>query len=101
VKQHFAESQEIAKMQASQIRSLVIDWLDDNYHFGEAEKAIGTDEDKSFLRNGILDSLGFVKLVLFLEAKCGIRIDRKDISPANFDSLQKIVTYVSALLSSR
>lgn len=84
-------------MLAPALRKLVIDWLDDNYHFGDAEALIGDDEDKSFLRNGILDSLGFVKLVLYLESTCGIEIDRRDLSPANFDSLQKIVTYVASL----
>jgi acyl carrier protein len=79
------------------VRKLVIDWLDDNYHFGDAEQLIGGEEDKSFLRNGILDSLGFVKLILFLETRCGVQVERKDISPANFDSLQRIVTYVAKL----
>jgi acyl carrier protein len=86
-------------MQPSDIRRMVIDWLDDNYHFGEAEALIGDDEDKSFLRNGVLDSLGFVKLILHLEDTCKVQIDRKDVSPANFDSLLKIVTYVSAQLT--
>ena len=84
-------------MSAAGVRKLVVDWLDDNYHFGEAEALIAGDDDRSFLRNGILDSLGFVKLVLFLESTCGVTIDRKDLSPANFDSLLKIVTYVTRL----
>jgi acyl carrier protein len=81
---------------ASALRKLVVDWLDDNYHFGDAERMIGGDDDLSFLRNGILDSLGFVKLILYLEAACSVKLDRKDITPANFDSLRRIVTYVSA-----
>ncbi|MEZ5660714.1 MAG: hypothetical protein R3E83_20060 [Burkholderiaceae bacterium] len=56
------------------LRTLVIDWLDDEIHFGEAEALIGDDE-RSFLGNGILDSLGFVKLILHLENSCGVRLD--------------------------
>ena len=78
------------------LRQLVIDWLDDNYHFGEAEQVIG-DDDRSFLRNGVLDSLGFVKLVLFLENKLGLTIERKHLAPDNFDSLRKIVAHVTGL----
>jgi acyl carrier protein len=78
------------------LRQLVIDWLDDNYHFGEAEQVIG-DDDRSFLRNGVLDSLGFVKLVLFLENKLGLTLERKHLTPDNFDSLRKIVTHVTGL----
>lgn len=78
------------------LRQLVIDWLDDNYHFGEAETVIG-DDDRSFLRNGVLDSLGFVKLILFLETRLGVALERKHLTPDNFDSLRKIVTHVAAL----
>jgi acyl carrier protein len=76
-----------------EVRRLVIDWLDDNFHFGDADKLIETD-DRSFLDNGILASLGFVQLVVHLEDKYTIRIDRKDLSRENFDSMAKIVTYV-------
>ncbi len=77
------------------VRQLVIEWLDDNYHFGDAESLIQSDE-RSFLEHGILDSLGFVKLILHLENTYALRIERKDLSPANFDSLGKIVRYVTA-----
>jgi acyl carrier protein len=84
-------------MNEQAFKQVIIDWLDDNYHFGDAAEKIGADEDKSFLQNGILDSMGFVKLVLFIEQTCKIQLDRKDISPANFDSLKRIVNYVTAL----
>jgi len=79
------------------LRRTVVDWLDDNFHFGDTEALLGGDDEKSFLRNGILDSLGFVKLILFLEDTCRVRIERKDLTRENFDSLGKIVRYVSAL----
>lgn len=80
---------------AADVRRLVIDWLDDQYHFGDAEAKIG-DDSRSFLQNGILDSLGFVRLVLHLEDTYHIRIDRRELTPQNFDSLAKIVGYVTA-----
>lgn len=76
------------------LRQAVIDWLDDHYHFGDAATLIG-DDDVSFLDHAILDSLGFVNLVLHLEKVYGFRIDRKDLSRANFDSLRKIASYVA------
>ena len=84
-------------MGSAELRQKVIDWLDDNYHFGDTETLLAGDDEKSFLQNGILDSLGFVKLMLFLEDTFAIQIDRKDVRPENFDSLGKIVRYVSAL----
>lgn len=78
---------------AASVRQIVIDWLDDNYHFGDAERLI-KDDEQSFLQNGILDSLGFVRLVLHLEQTFSVTIDRKHLTPANFDSLGKIVRYI-------
>lgn len=80
---------------AHPLRQTIIDWLDDNYHFGEAATKI-RDDDMSFLTGGILDSLGFVQLVLFLENTFKLKINRKELTPKNFDSLNKIITYVSA-----
>jgi acyl carrier protein len=77
------------------LRQLILDWLDDNYHFGEAARRVGSD-DTSFLKNGILDSLGFLQLVLHLESTLGIKIDRKQLSPKNFDTLNQIIAYVTA-----
>jgi acyl carrier protein len=77
------------------VRQSVIDWLDDNYHFGDAATLIKAD-DMSFLDHGVLDSLGFVQLILYLEKSFKIQINRKDLSRANFDSLGKIVSYVTS-----
>ena len=76
------------------IRSAIIDWLDDSYHFGDAEKLIG-DDDRSLLDNGILDSLGYVNLTLFLEQHFHLKIDRKSLTRENFDSIRKIVSYIA------
>ncbi|MFT3924992.1 MAG: acyl carrier protein [Myxococcales bacterium] len=75
------------------VRRAVIDWLDDKYHFGDAETLIKSD-DLSLLENGVLDSLGFVNLTLFLEENYKLKIDRKSLTRENFDSLRKITTYV-------
>ena len=85
-----AESSEPAY---SEVRRVVIDWLDDNFHFGDAATLV-QDDERSFLDNGILASLGFVQLIVYIEDKYRITIDRKDLSRENFDSMGKIVSYV-------
>ena len=77
------------------IRQDIIDWLDDQIHFGEAASLIRNDE-MSFLENGILDSLGFVRLVVYLEERYHLTIDRKVLTRENFDSLGLIVRFISA-----
>jgi acyl carrier protein len=84
---------------ASRIRQDIIDWLDDQLHFGEAATLIRSD-DMSFLENGVLDSLGFVRLVVYLEERYGIVIDRKVLTRENFDSLGKIVRHVEQRMTS-
>ena len=76
------------------LRKLVIDWLDDNFHFGDAAALVANDE-LSFLDNGILTSLGFVQLILFLEDKFAIKIDRKHLTRENFDGMRKILDFVT------
>jgi acyl carrier protein len=80
---------------AAAVRQRVIDWLDDNHHFGDAATLI-RDDEMSFMDKGILDSLGFVNLILHLEDSYGIKVNRRELSRANFDSLGKIVRYVIA-----
>jgi acyl carrier protein len=79
----------------ARLRQGIVDWLDDSYHFGEAAAKI-KDDDASFLKHGVLDSLGFVQLILHLEKTLKLKIDRKQISPKNFDSMNKILDYVTA-----
>jgi len=75
------------------LRQVILDWLDDNYHFGDAAKVV-RDDQMSFLQGGVLDSLGFVQLVLFIEKTFGMKINRKELSPKNFDSMGKIMAYL-------
>ena len=77
------------------IKTAVIDWLDDNYHFGDAQSLI-KDDDMSLLDHGVLDSLGYVNLTMFLEKTFALKIDRKSLSRDNFDSMNKIAAYITS-----
>jgi len=48
----------------------------------------------SLIESGILDSLGVLKLVMFLEERYGIQVDAGDVIPKNFDSIDAICAYV-------
>ena len=82
-------------MTDAELRRLIIEWLDDQYHFGDAASLIVSDEH-SFLELGVLTSLGFVQLVLFLERRLGIAIARGALTRANFDGMNKILAFVRA-----
>jgi acyl carrier protein len=54
------------------------------------------DDDASFLENGIIDSLGFMELVAFVEKEYGIKVAPQDLVPDNFDSVNKLSRFVSS-----
>ncbi len=77
-------------MDRAAIRQHIVDWLDDNHHFGDAERLIVND-DISWIDHGILKSLAFVELILFLEDTCGVELPRDTLTRENFDGMNKIL----------
>jgi acyl carrier protein len=72
------------------VRLLIVEWLDDNFHFGEAESLLIND-DISWLDNGVLTSLGFVELILYLEDTLRVELPRDTLTRENFDGMNKIL----------
>jgi len=52
------------------------------------------DESESMLERGMIDSVGVLNLVTFLEDRYKIEIEDDDLMPENFDSLAAINNYV-------
>jgi len=50
--------------------------------------------DDDLFEKGIIDSLGFLTLVSFLEQNFQITIDDEDIVPENFISVQSMTKYI-------
>lgn len=51
-------------------------------------------DDESFLGSGLIDSLGILQLVSFVEAQYGIQVADTDLTPDNFDSVARLAAYV-------
>lgn len=58
---------------------------DDGFPYGD---------DVSFLDEGIVDSIGVMELVGFVEEKFGVKVDDLDVTPENFDSVEKMTAYI-------
>jgi acyl carrier protein len=54
----------------------------------------GFADDASFLREGILDSLGMLELVGFLEREFQLRVAEAELVPENLDSLDNASAFV-------
>lgn len=73
------------------IKNLVRKFLLDNFVMG-GNVAIA--DDTSFMKGHILDSTGFIELILFIEESFGVKVDDAEMLPENFDSLLNIEGYV-------
>ena len=59
---------------------------------GSGLESIRPDED--LLAADLIDSLGITELVSFLEAKYGIAVSDDQLTPDNFQTIEKIVAFV-------
>jgi acyl carrier protein len=55
-------------------------------------------DDSSFLREGIVDSMGIVELVAFVSATFQIEVTRDDVVLENFDSIERLAAFVAQKL---
>ena len=56
-------------------------------------------EAKEGTREGIIDSLGVVELVEFVQSRFGVRVDQQEVVPDNFDSVSRLAAYVRRKLA--
>lgn len=76
-----------------QIKSFIVE----NFLFGER----GLEDDEPLFESGIIDSLGLIKLIAFVEKNFNISIDMGEIMIENFNTLNDIMeTLRSGLKSS-
>lgn len=64
-----------------------------------SEEAFEYDDDDSFLENGIVDSVAVMELALFVEETYRITVDDHEITPDNFDSVNKLARYIRSRLN--
>ncbi|MBL8514830.1 MAG: acyl carrier protein, partial [Betaproteobacteria bacterium] len=53
----------------------------------------------SFLESGTIDSTGVLEVILFMEERFGIKVEDRDLTPANIDSVDNQVRFVMAKLA--
>jgi acyl carrier protein len=75
-----------------QLRQFVVD----NFLFGQP--ADGLADTDSFLDRGIIDSMGVLELVGFLEESYGITIQDQELIPDNLDSIDKVASFLQRKL---
>lgn len=56
-------------------------------------------DDDSFLEKGLVDSMGILHLIAFVEDKYGIRPADQDLTTENWDSIRRMSDYIRGKLA--
>lgn len=78
------------------VKQKVWNFILDNFLMG-SETAIS--DEASFMDSHIIDSTGFLELIMFVEETFGIRVSNSEMVPENLDSLNAIDSYMKRKLS--
>lgn len=75
-----------------EVTNEILHWVKENA--AKDKRGMEILPETSFLANNILDSLGFLSLVTFLEERFGVKVDEDDMLPENFESAESVAKLV-------
>jgi len=81
-------------MDENQVQNEVRTFLVDTFPFVDEDFAFASDD--SLVEAGIIDSMGVLELVEFLERQYGLAISDDELLPENLDTLERIGAFVVA-----
>jgi acyl carrier protein len=73
---------------------ILIDYINDQFIEDQLQISVGLQDD--LLAEGIIDSLGMMKLIRFIEEKFEIKVRPQDMTIDNFTSIDSITKYIEA-----
>ncbi len=74
-----------------QIEDKIREFILKNLYYAEDNTI--ADED-SFLETGVVDSMGVMELVAFIQSEFGVEVAQNEIVVENFDSIRKLSNFV-------
>jgi len=51
-------------------------------------------DDVSFLQEGVIDSIGVMELVEFVQETFGVKVEQSEVTPEHFDSVARLAAFV-------
>jgi acyl carrier protein len=81
----------------TEVAAKIRDFISRNFLF--SENGFEYEDDASFLGEGIIDSLGIIELVPFVEKEFKISVADHELLPNNFDSVNKLTAFISKKLN--
>ena len=83
---------------SNEVASRIHTFVEDDLLMGQG---VEFDGDDSLLEEGIIDSLGLLDVVTFIETEFGISVDDADVTLDNFGSVNTIASYVESKKAER
>ncbi len=71
-----------------ELKSFIIE----NYHLDDSQFS----SDQSLVNSGIIDSMGIIEIVSFIEDKYDIIIDDEEINTENFETVNNMVMFIKS-----
>lgn len=76
----------------TQLKTEIRDFIVENFLFGEGGDSLT--DGQSLVEAGLIDSLGVAELVAFIESRYGVVADDEELVPDNFDSIERVASFV-------
>ncbi len=61
-----------------------------------ASRQKSLEDSDSLIESGMIDSMGMLELVIFVESNFGLLVEDIDLTPENFESIVALSTFVAA-----
>jgi acyl carrier protein len=75
-----------------EIKQAVRAFLNENFMYRGSVEAVA--DDGSLIKAGILDSVGILTLIAFLEEKYEMQVSDDDVEPENLESVDAITAFI-------
>ena len=82
--------------QQDNLRKELKDFIVELFLMGDKNECPG--DSDSFMKEGIIDSTGVLELVAFIEDKYSFSVEDDEMTPANLDSIDNLVIFISGKL---
>jgi acyl carrier protein len=76
------------------VRTTVRDFILSNFLFSDDPAAL--DDDESFQQGRIIDSMGMIQVIQFVESEYQVRVHDHEMVPEQLDSVNRLVRLIAA-----
>jgi acyl carrier protein len=85
----------IRSTQKTDIERVIRSFLIEHFFSGHAEKL----RDDGSLLGDVIDSVGVLELVTYLQDRFGITVEDEEVIPGNLDTVSNLVAYVASKIA--